>query len=86
MRTLLILAAGLGLAAAALALTRSSGQPTRVRTGALAFTLVWLIATLANLGLGVRHGYTVAEELPIFALLFGVPTAAAWIAAQRLSR
>ena len=36
-----------------------------------------LAASLVNLYLGVSHGYTLAYELPFFALMFGVPALAA---------
>jgi hypothetical protein len=37
----------------------------------LLFVPIWLIVTAVNLWVGVaKAGYSVAEELPIFALLF----------------
>lgn len=42
------------------------------------FVVLWLALTVFNLWVGVaKAGYTVAAELPILALLFGVPAAAA---------
>jgi hypothetical protein len=42
------------------------------------FVTLWLALTVFNLWTGVaKAGYTVAAELPILALLFGVPAAAA---------
>lgn len=49
------------------------------RAGAWAtgvFILIWLAVSGVNLVAGVtRAGYTVAEELPIFLLIFGLPAA-----------
>ena len=39
--------------------------------------MFWLAASLVNLYLGVSHGYTLAYELPFFALMFCVPALAA---------
>ncbi|MEO8386665.1 MAG: hypothetical protein ABI583_15550 [Betaproteobacteria bacterium] len=40
--------------------------------------IVWLVATGANMWIGVsKAGYSVADELPILLLLFAVPVAAA---------
>ena len=49
--------------------------------GALAFIPLWLIVAAVNLWIGVsRGGYSVAEETPIFLLVFAVPAAAAALA------
>ncbi|EKS9798350.1 MULTISPECIES: hypothetical protein [Burkholderia] len=45
---------------------------------AQAFVPVWLVVSLANLWVGVhRAGYGVREELPILAIVFGVPAVVA---------
>ena len=80
MRTGLFLLAGFLLLAASLIMGRlfSANYPqgTTVATGLL--LLLWLVLTGANMWVGVaRAGYSVAEELPIFALLFGLPVLAA---------
>jgi len=42
------------------------------------FVVVWLALTAFNMWAGVaKAGYSVAEELPVLLLLFGVPTVAA---------
>jgi hypothetical protein len=75
MRTVFFIAVGLVLAAALLKLA-----PAAYRTLAAAiFTLGWLGVTGWNLRIGLSHGYTLAEELPIHAALFGVPVAVAWL-------
>jgi hypothetical protein len=44
----------------------------------LLFIALWLVIAGANMWVGVaRAGYSVAEELPIFALIFGIPAAVA---------
>lgn len=75
MRTLIILAIGFALLAAAL---WAAGALGGRRRAALMFIGLWLAATVANLYIGTTHGYTVMQELPIFLLLFGLPAAAAY--------
>nr|WP_233633964.1 hypothetical protein [Burkholderia cenocepacia] len=54
---------------------------------AKAFVPVWLGVSLFNLWIGVhRAGYGVREELPILAIVFGVPALAAVAAALLLPR
>jgi hypothetical protein len=79
MRTAIILVGGLALLVVfALAGWRlGSGAPAMV-TAAKIFIPVWLAATLFNMWMGVaRAGYSVAEELPIFLVLFVIPAAVA---------
>ena len=79
MRTAVTLVGGLGLLGVfALAGWRLGGGAPSMVTAAKIFILVWLAATLFNMWLGVaRAGYSVAEELPIFLILFIIPAAAA---------
>ena len=87
MRTALFLLAGLLLLAAAAILGRlfSSNYPAATTTATVAFIAVWLVIAGANMWVGVaRAGYSVAEELPIFLLLFGVPALAAVILRWKL--
>jgi hypothetical protein len=47
-------------------------------TAAKVFIPVWLLAALVNLWVGVsRAGYSVAEELPYFVVVFAIPAAVA---------
>ena len=56
-------------------------------TGARWFVPVWLIGAGINLYIGVaRAGYSVAEEAPIFLLVFAVPAVVAVLIAWGLSR
>jgi hypothetical protein len=79
MRTAIILAGGLALLGVfALAGWRLGGGAPSMVTAAKIFIPVWLAATLLNMWLGVaRAGYSVAEELPIFLVLFIIPAAVA---------
>jgi hypothetical protein len=56
-----------------------AGQyPEAPRVATLTFVVVWFLLAGANMWLGVaRAGYSVAEELPIALLIFGVPVALA---------
>ena len=78
MHTVVVIASGLLLLAAFVALARArAGAPGIVRA-AWWFVPVWLAAALANLSIGViRAGYPLREELPVFGLVFAVPAIAA---------
>jgi hypothetical protein len=87
MRTALFLVAGLLLLAGVVLLGKlfSSNYPEAPRLATLAFVALWLAIAGANMWVGVaKAGYTVAEELPIFLLLFGVPAAVAVLVKWRL--
>ncbi|MCB2020540.1 MAG: hypothetical protein M9915_15240 [Rhizobacter sp.] len=76
MRTALFLAAGFFLLAALSILARlfAENYPSATTWTTVAFVLLWLLVTSANMWVGVnKAGYSVAEELPILLLLFGVP-------------
>ena len=80
MRTALFLSAGFLPMASLLIVARLFSEHVQsAATWAIALGVVlWLAATGANMWLGVfRAGYSAAEELPIFLLLFVVPVAAA---------
>ena len=69
---------------------RHLGKPASKRRGALWFLPMWLLATGFNLWLGVSGGggggaTSVAEELPMFALVFGIPAAIAGLVAWKSS-
>lgn len=75
MRTLIVISAGL---LAVMTLFRV--LPPRIRAiGLGVFTVAWAGLTAMNLRTGLSRGYTLAEELPIHALLFCVPVLTAWI-------
>jgi len=86
-RSLLFLVAGLLLLAAVLLLAKlfSSHYPDATRWATIAYVALWLVIAGANLWVGVvRAGYSVAEELPIFLLIFGVPAVLAVLLKWRL--
>lgn len=72
MHTLMVFVGGLLLLAICLYGGKALIRPSGLSGGALVFIPLWLAATGFNLWVGVTQaGYTVAEELPIFGLLFG---------------
>ena len=87
MRTLLFLIAGVLLLAAFLLLAKlfSASVADAPRVALISFVVVWLIISGLNMWIGVtRAGYSIAEELPIFLLIFGVPAVAAALLKWRL--
>jgi hypothetical protein len=82
MRTGLFLVAGFLLLAASLLLGRlfSANYPSATVVATVAYVALWFVIAGANMWIGVaKAGYSVAEELPIFALIFVLPAAAAII-------
>jgi hypothetical protein len=80
MRTGLFLLAGFLLLAAAFILAKlfSENYPAAATVATAAFILLWLALSGFNMWTGVaKAGYSVAAELPIFALIFGLPVAVA---------
>jgi hypothetical protein len=88
MHTIMVIGGGLVLLAIFILVGRQFGGGTTAAaaTSAAWFVPVWLMAAAINLWVGVRHGYTVAEELPIGLVVFGVPTAIAAAIWWRFSR
>ena len=87
MRTLLFLVAGLLLLAAFFLLAKrfSPNYAYATRLAIIAYVALWFIIAGVNMWVGVaRAGYSVAEELPIFLLIFGVPAAVAILLKWRL--
>jgi hypothetical protein len=79
-RTGLFLLSGFLLLAASLIVGKlfSSNYPAGPTVATVLFLVVWLLVSAANLWTGVaRAGYPVVVELPIFALIFGLPAIAA---------
>ena len=80
MRTSLFLLAGFLLLAAACVIARlfTPNYPSAAAVATGAFIVLWLALTSFNMWVGVVWaGYSVAEELPVLLLLFGVPVLAA---------
>ena len=58
----------------------SSNYPASTTVATVVFLVVWLLVAAANMWVGVaRAGYSVAVELPIFALIFGLPAIVAML-------
>lgn len=79
MRSALIIMGGLVLLGVFVLLARwlTASAPTAVATGVGFFVPVWLALALFNLWLGVaRAGYSLADELPVFLMIFAIPAAA----------
>jgi hypothetical protein len=56
----------------------SANYPGGTTVATVLFVALWLVIAAANMWVGVaKAGYTVAEELPIFALIYGLPAAVA---------
>jgi hypothetical protein len=80
MRTLIFIAGGFVLLAACFGAAKllSNGLADAMRTATIAFVALWFVIAAVNMWVGVaKAGYSVAEELPIFLLIFGLPAVAA---------
>jgi hypothetical protein len=79
MRSAIIIVAGLVLLGLfALVASRFMGGASSVISAAKAFIVVWLLIALGNMWIGVsRAGYPLADELPIFLVIFAIPAAVA---------
>jgi hypothetical protein len=83
--TAIVIAVGLVLLAACLLVGGLIGGPGAFRTAALIFLPLWFVAAGINMSIGVRKaGYTIAEETPVFLLVFGVPAVVALLLRWRL--
>jgi hypothetical protein len=89
MRSAIIIVGGLVLLGIFVLVPRlaGGGDTAQIAKAALYFLPVWLIAAAVNMWMGVaKAGYSVAEEAPIFALIFAVPAAVALFVWWRYSR
>lgn len=80
MRTGLFLLTGFLLLAAAFILGKlfSANYPSALTAATVAYEVLWFVIAAVNMWTGVaKAGYSFAEELPVFALIFLVPAAAA---------
>ena len=87
MRTALFLLAGFLLMAAVFVLAKlfSSNYPAATLWGTVGFVVLWFALTAVNMWVGVaKAGYSVADELPILLLIFGVPAAVAILVKWKL--
>jgi hypothetical protein len=85
-----VIAGGFALLAVCLLLGRllaGEDPAAGLVNGAKVFLPLWLGAAGINMWLGVsKAGYTVAEEAPIFLLVFAVPAAVALLLVWKLSQ
>jgi hypothetical protein len=80
MHTLKVIAVGLAVLVACGAAGYFASGTTGLSRAALIFLPVWAIGAGINMYLGVkRAGYSVADEAPIFLLVFAVPAAIALV-------
>jgi hypothetical protein len=88
MHTIMVIGIGLVLLAAFMLVRRHIGGTTArsAATGAVWFIPFWLLATAFNLSIGVRHGYSLSEELLIAIVVLGVPAGIAAAIYMRFSR
>ncbi|MBK5189422.1 MAG: hypothetical protein JJD97_14355 [Gemmatimonadaceae bacterium] len=90
MHTAKVILIGFALLALCLAVGRFAGGSAAnagLILGAKIFLPLWLAGAAINMWLGVSTaGYTVADEAPVFLLVFAVPAAAAgvvwWLASR----
>lgn len=85
MHTVIVTAVGLGLLGLFVLAGRIVGGASGAAAGALAFLPVWFVGAGINMYIGVKHaGYGIAEEIPIFLIVFVIPAAAALLAWMKL--
>ena len=81
--TIKVIAAGFLLLAVCVAIGRWAGgaaSNARLITAIKVFIPLWFVAAGVNMWAGVKKaGYSVADEAPIFLIVFAVPTALALI-------
>jgi len=80
MRTVIIIVAGLVLWAACLGVAKLLAGPSAssMTTATVVFVVMWFVAAAANMWIGVSQaGYSFQEELPIFLLIFLLPSVVA---------
>lgn len=87
MHTIMVIAGGFVL----LALCLGGGWMWRgsaaLGAAALAFLPIWLLLAAVNMWIGVsRAGYSVAAELPILGLVFGLPALVALVVWYKAAR
>jgi hypothetical protein len=88
MHTMKVIFGGFLVLGACLLLGRWIGgaAATVVATAIKCFLLLWLAATLVNMGVGVsKAGYSIKDEAPVALLVFAVPAIVAMVIWWRLS-
>ena len=76
----MVMAGGLVLLGLCVLAGRWIGGASATADAAKYFIPVWLIAAAINMWVGVtRAGYSIADEAPIFVMIFAVPAAVALV-------
>jgi len=89
MHTIMVMGGGFALLVVFLLAGRFIGDGSSLALAAAAkwFVPAWFIGAGINMAVGVvKAGYSVAEELPIFLLVFAVPAAVAALVWWKLGR
>ena len=73
MHTLKVLCAGVGLLAMGGLIGHRANGSRGIIYASQVFLPVWAVGTGLNLYNGIKHGYTVREELPIAVVVFLIP-------------
>ena len=80
MRTLIIIGIGIALLGICAGAGWIAGGAVKMKMAVLVFIALWFVAAAVNMYVGVtRAGYSFMKELPIFLLIFAVPSALAWL-------
>ncbi|MBX3185145.1 MAG: hypothetical protein KIT72_08555 [Polyangiaceae bacterium] len=75
MHTIIIISAGLLLLGVCAAVGRLARGPEGMLRAFLWFLPLWGVGAAINMYVGIKHaGYSFSEELPIFLIVFGVPS------------
>ncbi|MFO0584715.1 MAG: hypothetical protein U0229_20780 [Anaeromyxobacter sp.] len=78
MHTLMVIGVGLAVLALSAGLGRVLGGHEGMARASLVFLPLWLAGAALNMYLGVkRAGYSVADEAPVFVVVFAIPAAVA---------
>ncbi len=87
MHTLIVIGYGLCLLGICLLVGRILGSSrASLRRAALVHLPLWFIGAAVNMWIGVtRAGYSVADEAPIFLIVFAVPAAIALLVWRKLA-
>jgi len=89
MHTIKVIAGGVALLGLCLLIGRWIGRPTPaigLARAAKVFIPLWLVAAGVNMWVGVtKADYTVADEAPVFVLVFAVPAALALVLLWKVS-
>jgi len=90
MHTVKVIAMGIALLGICLLVGRligGPGQAASIATAAKVFLPLWLVGAGINLWIGVsKAGYSLADEAPVFAMVFAVPAAIALLVCWLVSR